>query len=253
MQCKFQRLLTLLLALWFAPTMASSLRVVMEVSPPHQTNEQGVPGGLTTAVVQEMLAAARLTPTIEVYPWARAFKIASTTPNALIYNMARTSARENKFIWIGEVARYRFGFVKLKKRVDIQIRQLSEAKRYVAGAQRDDFSADWLSDQGFLLDKQLILLADIEETWRYLVSGKIDILIDDPFVVDMMLVKFQLTQSDIEFVYYLPELQQTTWIAMHKNSDPELVTKLKMAYEQVRQGEAFKQVMQFGELPVPVN
>lgn len=253
MQSKFRLLLAFTCALWVLPSIAAPLRVVMEVSPPHQTNPQGVPGGLTTAVVQEMLGHARLTAPIEVYPWARAFKIASTTPNVLIYNMARTSERENNFIWIGEVASYRFGFVKLKKRDDIHIRQFADAKNYVAGTQRDDFSADWLRTQGFTLGKQLTLQADIEETWRYLVSGKIDILIDDPFAVEDMLSKFQLQRKDIEFVYYIPELQQTTWIAIHKDSSPELVAKLKSGYQFARQTAAFQRVMQLGELPIPPN
>ncbi|MDZ7902473.1 MAG: hypothetical protein U5L01_08015 [Rheinheimera sp.] len=52
-------------------------------------------------------------------------------------------------------------------------------------------------------------------------SGKIDILIDDPYAVEDMLSKFQLQRKDIEFVYYIPQLQQTTWIAIHKDSSPE--------------------------------
>ncbi|MBN8445069.1 MAG: transporter substrate-binding domain-containing protein [Gammaproteobacteria bacterium] len=253
MQSKIRLLLVFTCALWLVPSIAAPLRVVMEVSPPHQTNEQGVPGGLTTAVVQEMLAHARLTSNIEVYPWARAYKIASTTPDVLIYNMARTSERENNFIWIGEVASYRFGFVKLKNRDDVQIRNLADAKNYVAGTQRDDFSADWLRSQGFTLGKQLTLQPDIEETWRYLVSGKIDILIDDPYAVEDMLSKFQLQRKDIEFVYYIPALQQTTWIAIHKDSSPELVEKLKAGYQYARQTAAFARVMQLGELPIPSN
>jgi polar amino acid transport system substrate-binding protein len=252
-QSKIRLLLAFTCALWFVPSIAAPLRVVMEVSPPHQTNEQGVPGGLTTAVVQEMLAHARLTSNIEVYPWARAFKIASTTPNVLIYNMARTSEREKHFVWIGEVASYRFGFVKLKQREDIQINNVVDAKKYIVGTQRDDFSADWLVKQGFGLGKQLTVQPDIEETWRYLVSGKIDILIDDPFAVDDMLSKFQLQRADIEFVYYIPQLQQNTWIAVHKDSSPELVAKLREGYQFARQSTAFSRVMQLGELPIPAN
>lgn len=253
MQSKIRLLLAFTCAIWFTPIVAAPLRVVMEVSPPHQTNDQGIPSGLTTAVVKEMLEHARLAPTIEVYPWARAYKIASTTPNVLIYNMARTSERENSFIWIGEVASYRFGFVKLKKRDDVQIKHLADAKNYVSGAQRDDFSADWLRGQGFTLGKQLTLQPDIEETWRYLVTGKIDILIDDPYAVEDMLGKFQLLRKDIEFVYYIPELQQTTWIAIHKDSSKELVEKLKAGYQHARKTAAFTKVMQLGELPLPAN
>ena len=107
--------------------------------------------------------------------------------------------------------------------------------------------------KGFILGKQLTLQPDIEETWRYLVSGKIDILIDDPYAVEDMLSKFQLQRKDIEFVYYIPALQQTTWIAIHKDSSPELVEKLKAGYQYARQTAAFARVMQLGELPIPSN
>ncbi|MDZ7902475.1 MAG: hypothetical protein U5L01_08025 [Rheinheimera sp.] len=58
MQSKIRLLLAFTCALWLVPSIAAPLRVVMEVSPPHQTNEQGVPGGLTTAVVSKMLACS---------------------------------------------------------------------------------------------------------------------------------------------------------------------------------------------------
>lgn len=257
-QRKFQRLFAFVCFLWFLPVMAApsgelGLRVVMEVSPPHQTLEQGKPGGLTTAVVQEMLAHARITPSIEVYPWARAFKIATTTPNVLIYNMARTKERENNFIWIGEVASYRFAFVKLAKREDVHVNQLSDAKNFVTGTQRDDFSADFLTSQGFTLGQHLTLQSDIEVTWSYLVSGKIDLLIEDPFAIEDMLAKYHLDRRDIEFLYYIPQLQQNTWIAVNKNSDPELVAKLKAGYDHAKQTPAFERVMQLGQLPIPPN
>lgn len=222
---------------------AQPLRVVLEVSPPHQTLENGKVGGLTTAVVDAMLQQAGLSAGYEVYPWARAFKIAATTPDVLIYNMARTPEREAQFEWIGVVTRYKFGFLKLSRRDDIQISQLADIKHYVVGAQREDFSAEWLRDSAKQPAQKLALQPDVLETWRLLVNGKLDLMIDDPQAIDDMLHQHQLERSDIEFVLFPPELAQHTWIALKKGSSPALVQRLRQAYQRIQGSSAYQQAM----------
>lgn len=238
------------LVVWGWQCAAAPLRVVLEVSPPHQTYDQQQVGGLTTDVVRDLLSQAQLTGDFEVYPWARAFNIAKTTPNVLIYNIARTPEREADFVWIGPVARYKFGFVKLARRNDIQLHAVDDAKRFIVGSQREDFTADWLAAQGFVKSGSLQLQPDIVETWRMLVIGKIDLLIDDPHAVDDMLQRFQLQPSDIEFSLFIPELAQTTWIAMAKNSDPALVKRLQQAHAAVMQKAAYQKVMAYPDTPL---
>ncbi len=221
----------------------TSQRVVLELSPPHQTLENGQVAGLATAVMDEVLAKAALKPAYEVYPWARAYRIAVTTPDVIIYNIARTPERESQFEWIGEVTRYRFGFLKLATRQDIQIRQLADIQRYLVGAQRDDFVAEWLRDHARQPAEQLQLQPDVVETWRLLVNGKIDLMVDDPNAIADMLQQYQLKGSDIEFVLFVPELELRTWIALKKGSDPRLVRRLKQAHQQVVGGKAWQQSM----------
>ena len=222
---------------------AEPLRVVLEVSPPHQTLENGKVGGLTTAVVDAMLQQAGLSASYEVYPWARAFRIAATTPDVLIYNIARTPEREAQFEWIGVVTRYKFGFLKLSRREDIQVTQLADIKHYVVGAQREDFSAEWLKDTAKQPPEKLELQPDVIETWRLLVNGKLDLMIDDPQAIDDMLHQHQLERSDIEFVLFPPALEQQTWIALKKGSSPALVQRLRLAYQQVQGGRAYQKAM----------
>lgn len=242
-----QWLTTLLCTLWFAvPLKAENLRVVLELSPPHQTYDNGKVSGLSTAVVELMLAHAALTPQYEVYPWARAYKIATTTPNVLIYNMARTPEREQQFDWIGKVASYKFGFLKLTARTDIQVKKLSDIHRYVVGAQREDFSAAWLKNVAKQPAGQLQLQPDVLETWRLLVNGKLDLMIDDPSAVQDMLDKYQLNNQDIQFVIFVPELELHSWIAIKKGSDAKLVQRLRQAYQQVEASAELQKVMQLG-------
>ncbi|WP_157605789.1 substrate-binding periplasmic protein [Rheinheimera sp. SA_1] len=228
------------------PLAAENLRVVLEVSPPHQTFENGKVSGLTTAVVELMLQQAKLTPQYEVYPWARAFRLAATTPNVLIYNMARTPEREQQFEWIGKVGSYKFGFLKLAKRQDIQVQQLKDVHQYVVGAQRDDFSAEWLKNVARQPASQLQLQPDVVETWRLLVNGKLDLMLDDPSAIDDMLIKHKLKLAEVEFVLFIPELEQQTWIALKKGSDPKLIERLRDAYQQVEGSAELKKVMELG-------
>ncbi len=240
---RYISLLVLGLLLSKSAVAAQPLRVVLEVSPPHQTLDNGKVGGLTTAVVEAMLQQAGLSASFEVYPWARAFRIAATTPDVLIYNMARTPDREAQFEWIGIVTRYKFGFLKLSRRDDIQISQLADIQHYVVGAQREDFSAEWLKDAAKQPADKLELQPDVLETWRLLVNGKLDLMIDDPQAIDDMLHKHQLERRDIEFVLFPPELEQQTWIALKKGSSPALVQRLRRAYQQIKGGSAFQQAM----------
>ncbi|MFN6263287.1 MAG: amino acid ABC transporter substrate-binding protein, partial [Chromatiaceae bacterium] len=123
--------------------------------------------------------------------------------------------------------------VKLRERKDIKVSQLADIKHYVIGAQRDDFSAEWLRDVAKQPPNKLELQPDVIETWRMLVNGKLELMIDDPQAIDDMLVKYNLARSDVEFVIFPKELEQQTWIALKKGSDPKLVQRLRAAYQQV--------------------
>lgn len=229
---------------WALTCQATSLRVVFEVSPPHQTWVDGKAGGLATELVQQLLRQAGVSAQFEAYPWARAYKLAESTPNMLIFNIARTPERESKFIWIGPVAQYHFGFVHLRSRQDINIQQFSDAKRYIIGVQRGDFAAEFLTQQG-VATEQLQKVADIEQSWRLLLAGKVDLLIDDPLVAQPMLRRFQLRDDDVTFRFVLPELQQTTWIAVHPQTDPTLIKALQQAYQKVLQSPAYRRTMDY--------
>jgi polar amino acid transport system substrate-binding protein len=65
---------------------------------------QGNIAGRNTQLVKDILARAGLKADFQVLPWARAYRMAATRPNTLIYSIARTSTRESQFIWLGQIA-----------------------------------------------------------------------------------------------------------------------------------------------------
>ena len=80
-----------------------NIKVVTEDTFPLQYLENGKVTGPATNLVEQVLLAAGVTYNIEVLPWARAYQLALTEPNILIYSLAKTTARLNAFKWVGKI------------------------------------------------------------------------------------------------------------------------------------------------------
>ncbi|HSG53624.1 MAG TPA: transporter substrate-binding domain-containing protein [Rheinheimera sp.] len=232
--------------LCFSVLALPTLRVVTELSPPHQTINDGVVSGLSTELVLAILQKANITASISMYPWARSFHIAKTQPNVLIYNMARTPEREQEFHWIGTVAAYQLGFVSLSHRSDITISQLDDAKRYTTAVQRDDVTTNYLLGQDFSNGDELVITADIMESWHLLLNGKVDLVVDDPVALHDMAQRLGVEVKQLHFVYAIPELAQNTWLAASIGTPMEVVKRLQQAHSEVAKTERYQQVMSSG-------
>ncbi len=228
-------------------TSSSKLRVVTELSPPYQLVHNGEVTGVSTELVRMVLKEAGLQPPIMIYPWARAYHIASSQPNVLIYNIARIPERENLFQWIGEVAAYQLGFVCLAHREDIHIHQLQDGKAYVTAVQRGDFSASLLLREGFNEGEQLVMVTDIADAWQLLLNEKVDLVIDDARALPAMAGWLKVDPGYLNFVYAVPELEQKAWLAASLGTASELVEKLIQAHQIVKQSELYQQVMHISE------
>ena len=238
------RWLLVLLVVSFPLRAAEPLRVVTELSPPHQTLVNGEVAGLSTILVQQILREAGLTAQIDIFPWARSYRLASSQPNTLIYNMARTAERESQFHWIGTVAAYQLGFVALAHRQDITIHSLQDARPYSIAIQRDDLSANFLLQNGFSVGTELVVAADIIESWQLLVHGKVDLVIDDPVALTEMAKLLAISVEQVRFVYAIPELAQHTWLAASLKTSPQLILQLQQAHAVVEKTTFYQQVMQ---------
>ncbi|XQF94130.1 hypothetical protein ACOBV9_22750 (plasmid) [Pseudoalteromonas espejiana] len=119
------------IAVFFFFSFASSkqILVVTELSPPHQTLVNGEVSGSGTAFIRDVFRAANLSPDIHMYPWARAYKVATSVNNTFIYSLARTPEREANFHWIGgPIGHFELGFISLSSRSDINISTTDDAK-----------------------------------------------------------------------------------------------------------------------------
>jgi polar amino acid transport system substrate-binding protein len=205
------------------------LKVVTELSPPAQTLTDNKVTGTVTERVRDILSRAGIEGQFHIYPWARAFNLASKEPNTLIYAMARSPEREQQFQWIGKIGEYRLGLLRLASNHRAAISSFEMAKHFVTAVQREDVAVDFLRKKGFEEGKSLLITPDITASWELLLKGKVDFIIEDPEAMRGMLAEFGLSQKHVKMAWMIPELAKPTWLAASLNTDSSLVQRLRQA------------------------
>lgn len=131
------------------PAFSSELRILTENLPPLNYIKDGVLVGPAVDIVKEIQKRVGSHEQIKIYPWARAYQMALRLENIILFGMTRTSERENKFKWIGPIARKRDILV-ARKESGIKILSLEDAKKVKQiGAIRGDAKEIYLKSMGF--------------------------------------------------------------------------------------------------------
>lgn len=149
------------------------LTVVTEDFAPYSYSENGKIVGYSTELVGVALQRAKIDYSLTIYPWARAFQMARSKPNVLIYSVVRTREREHQLQWIAAIAPRSVYVYKLAARHDIQVRTLSDLGRYRVAATRGDVVEEQLLALGLTGD----LAALDESSLRKMVAGRVDLMV----------------------------------------------------------------------------
>ncbi|MEC9260292.1 MAG: transporter substrate-binding domain-containing protein, partial [Pseudomonadota bacterium] len=206
-----------------------SLVVFTEVSPPYQYQAGDQVSGIATERVRNIISHAGLTAEFKIYPWARAMLNVERSSRALIYSIAKTPQREDRFHWIAPVARFDLSILSLAKRSDIQLDGQLSLNGLSAAAQRGDIAESWLVTKGLREGQDLLICADILCSWQQLKLGTVDIIIEDPKLIDATAELAGLQAADIKVVQSIPALSVVAYLAANGDMEPEIVKRLQLA------------------------
>lgn len=230
---KFRQLVSVFCLFVLSITGASantpSLVVFTEVSPPYQYQADDQVSGIATERVRNIISHAGLTAEFKIYPWARAMLNVERSSRALIYSIAKTPQRENRFHWIAPVARFDLSILSLARRDDIQLDNILDLEGLSAAAQRGDIAQTWLTSKGLTVGQDLLLCADILCSWQQLKLGTVDIIIEDPNLIESTAELAGLQAGDIKVVQPVAELSVVAYLAANRDMDPQIVKRLKNA------------------------
>lgn len=234
-------LCTALLGLLPALGSAQTVQVVTEASA-YVHMVDGRAAGPATELTEKTLQLAGIKDyRISVYPWARAYEMAQTEPNVLIYMLARTTEREAMFQWVGEYTQIRYSLYKLRARTEVNGSTLAAARNQVVGVMREDLRHQYLRKQGFT---RLVLSAGGAENFAQLVNGQVDLIpLSDAGAVNYCR-EFKVDCNTLEKQLPLDDVNVGLYMAYSKGTPPELVKRTAAAFEQLRANGSVRRLME---------
>jgi polar amino acid transport system substrate-binding protein len=170
-----KNILLLLLSLFCLssqPLAAGQLTILTENLPPLNYLDNGALVGSSVEIVQEIKKRIGSTEPIQVYPWARAYKMALEEENVVLFGMTYTQDRSELFKWVGPLATKR-DILLARKDSPTSITTLEDAKKVERiGTLRDDVRGKMLEKLGFT---NLEPVSDEQKNAQKLALGRIDL------------------------------------------------------------------------------
>jgi polar amino acid transport system substrate-binding protein len=221
------------------PLQAQPLRIVTEHFPPYNFEVDSQAQGFSSEVVQAVLQQSGLDADIEFYPWARAYELAQTDKNILIYSIARIPERENLFQWVGTIAPYTTSLYKLKANQEIEVNTLEQAKQYEIGLSLNDVIVTYLQRHQF---SALKILSTGMLNIRLLANDRIDLIAYDEASFSYALQEEGLDSALFERVYRLDEISDQLYMAFSKDSDKALVKVFTDALQVIKTNGTYETI-----------
>lgn len=208
---------------------AERIRVLTEDLAPLNYLEDGLLKGSAVDKVRTVLKDLSYdVDDIEVLPWSRAYDIALHEKNVLIFSMARFSQRENLFHWVGVIEDFNmYAYCKNNGRHE-KYHDENGIKRMSVGLQNYIRPFFDLESRGYT---GIVRIKGYEHGLKMLESGRIDIIIAPKAVMQSKLKELSYPEGTFFECLHLKEISTTLYLAMSKNSSPDLVEKFRNSWQ----------------------
>jgi len=217
-----------LLLISVSPVRSENMIVLTENLPPLNYVEDGVLVGPSVEIVTEIQRRVGSNEKIEVYPWARAYKMALEEENIVLFSTTYTKDRHDKFKWIGPLAKKRDILV-AKKSSGIEINSLEDAKKVKRiGTLRDDTRELLLKSLGF---SNLESVSDEQQNAKKLILGRIDLWAYKIPGLKTICDLSEVDYDELKEVYHLREIE--VMIAFSKKTSDQIVQKWRDAFNEM--------------------
>jgi len=215
------------------------IKVVTEYLEPYQIqNPDGSLSGFSTDVVEALFKITNDQPKIDVLPWARAYEVALHEPEVLIYSIAHTKARDNKFHWIGALKEERLYFWGLKKYYKKSDYSVSALKNKKIAVSRNSNTAQYLLQQNFT---KIYQLANERQNMNMLFIDRVDLILATQITIETRAKSLGYNFNELQRLNEVAALNNKLSIAFSLDTSPILIKKYQVAFQQlVSDGELAK-------------
>lgn len=207
----------LLAAVAASPATADSIHLVTESYPPFNYTDNGKLKGLSVELMHKVMEAAKLPYDMELMPWARAITLAEHNDGYCVFTTVHNKERDRRFQWVEPLLTSHAYLIK-STGSDVHAKTIDEAKQYLVGTQRSDYSVDILEAKQF---KRIDLASEIDVTLNKLLLGRIDLMA----MAGILVYELQEKGTPIEPVLVLAE--NINGVACNKSIPRETIAKMQ--------------------------
>ncbi|WP_168188258.1 ABC transporter substrate-binding protein [Hahella sp. CCB-MM4] len=218
-----------------------------EEFPPFNYTENGRIVGASTEIVEAIMRSSGYEYHLESHPWARAYELAKSGKNTLIYSIGRTPKREEDFKWIGILVPSVHSVFALKERSDIVINSLNDLSHYTIGTTINDVRESYLVSRGFDVRSLQRIGGESAYIMNYLklMKGRIDLW---PMPDAVMSYIVRKTGDDPETVvrkvYELSEISRGGYyLAAGRATSEDVVVRLQASLEVFRLTQDYQEII----------
>jgi polar amino acid transport system substrate-binding protein len=176
---------------------------------------------------------------IHFLPWARAYAIAESQPNTMIFSIARNSVREHSFYWVGGIVKQHNVFWGLKSKYPnekISKMELMNATIVIGNTSTADHI---LTEKN---NYNLYRVSNISQGIHMLMSNRADLVVSPESVLKRRFEKIGKPFNGVVPVYYMPDLSYELNFAFSIKSNQGLVFKYTEAYQVLKQSKIIDKI-----------
>ena len=218
---------------------AQEYKVMTENFAPFGYLEKGKLTGLSVEIVSEILKDISSSDTIEVRPWARAYRETLNGPNRIVFSMARTKEREKLFKWVGPLVSDRVFFYK-RREMKLDIKTIEDAKNVRGVLLTREFPEyKFLQSKGF---KNLQLTVSPIQTFKMLMKKRGELVPIGELTVPNILKEAGIDSKFIERTNVML-FEVKLYIAFSKDINNSEIQKWQKALDELKASGKYKEII----------
>lgn len=230
----------------------TKVRALTSPFPPLQMIKNGQPDGYTVNVIESIVEKLNLqykesiSLGFEFLPWKRGFRIAtSNEPNVLFFSLSRSTPREDKFHWVGQISRYDNHLFTLDKKLLETYPTLSSIRlsQHIIGVQDGSSVEEHLLSSGFVKGTDYITFSDYREGIRMLYRNRLDYIPMTSFLARGNVCAENLDPGLLIEGIRLNEVSNPLWVVFSKVTSIELVQRFSHALSYFNESDEYKRII----------
>lgn len=224
-----------------------TINFVTEHLPPFQIVDtaQGEHSGAMVEIIDAMIAQSQLANNIDIntqfLPWEKAYNMALKEKNTFIFSMRRGAKREDKFIWLDEIYQAKPTLMKLAKRTDISVNNITDLTQYSIGVVRGDYDNNLLEKHH--LNANIRHGLNYKELWLMLAKNQVDLIMTTPAVTREALAELKAKPNLFAQAYQFEYADNALYLAANKNTDADIIKTFQQALRTIKNNGTYQAIL----------